>query len=94
VDMADPTKRTLVNDSNSPEAIKAYRDLGAAPAIAVYSSATVDGTFTADAGATVDPNAKTITIPLGTGNRFYRVSGNVTLNNSHLTGANLVFNYQ
>jgi len=87
-------ERTLVNDANSANAIKMYRELGAAPSVAVYSSATVDGTFTLDAGATVDTSAKTITIPLETGNRFYRLSGNVTLSSSRLAGANLVFNYQ
>jgi hypothetical protein len=66
----------------------------ASGAVTVYSSATVDGVFTADATATVDTSAKTITIPVGTGNRFYRVSGNVTLSNTRLAGANLVFNYQ
>jgi hypothetical protein len=87
-------EKTLVNDPNAANAIKAYRDLGVAPAVAVYSSATVDGTFTLDATATVDTNAKTITIPLGTGNRFYRVAGNVTLSSTHLAGANIVFNFQ
>lgn len=86
--------RTLINDPNTASAIKAYRDLGAAPTITVYSSATVDGAFTADTTAVVDANAKTITIPLGAGKRFYRVSGNVTLSNTRLSGANLVFNYQ
>jgi hypothetical protein len=62
--------------------------------VTVYSSATVDGVFAIDGTATVDANAKTITIPIGTGNRFYRISGNVTLSNSRLSGANLVFNYQ
>jgi hypothetical protein len=66
----------------------------AVSAVTVYSSATVDGVFTPDAAAIVDANAKTITIPLGTGNRFYRVSGNVTLSNTRLSGSNLVFNYQ
>jgi hypothetical protein len=87
-------EKTLVNDPDAANAIKAYRDLGVTPAVAVYSSATVDGTFTQDATATIDPNAKTITIPLGTGSRFYRVSGNLTLNSTHLSGASIVFNFQ
>lgn len=87
-------ERTLVNDPNVETAIKAYRELGAAPAVAVYSSATVDGTFTADATATIDTNAKRITIPIGTGNRFYRVSGNVTLSSPVISGSNLSFTYQ
>ncbi|HUS35802.1 MAG TPA: hypothetical protein VM680_10675 [Verrucomicrobiae bacterium] len=87
-------ERTLVNDPNTATAIKAYRELGAAPTIAVYSSATVDGTFTADGTATVDTNAKRITIPIGTGNRFYRVSGNVTLSSPTISSSNLTFTYQ
>lgn len=86
-------ERTLVNDPNTATAIKAYRELGATPAIAVYSSATVDGTFTADATATVDTNAKRITIPIGAGNRFYRVSGNVTLSSPAISSGNLTFTY-
>jgi hypothetical protein len=87
-------ERTLINDPNTATAIKAYRELGAAPGIAVYSSATVDGTFTADATATVDANAKRITIPIGSGNRFYRVSGNVTLSSPAISSGNLTFTYQ
>jgi hypothetical protein len=92
----DPTTsaKTLVNDPNTANAIKAYRDTGVAPVTAVYSSATVDGAFTLDATATIDTNAKQITIPLGTGNRFFLVSGNVTLTTTHISGSNLVFNYQ
>jgi hypothetical protein len=92
----DPTTsaKTLVNDPNTANAIKAYRDTGVAPVTAVYSSATVDGAFTLDATATIDTNAKQITIPLGTGNRFFLVSGNVTLTTTHISGNNLVFNYQ
>ena len=86
--------RTLINDPNTATALKAYRDLGVTPAVTVYSSATVDGALTPDATATVDPNAKTITIPLGTGNRFYRVSGNLTLSSTRVSGGNIVFNFQ
>jgi hypothetical protein len=87
-------ERTLVNDPNATGAIKAYRELGATPAITVYSSATVDGAFTTDATATVDTAAKRITIPIGTGNRFYRVAGNVTLSRPTISGSNLTFTYQ
>ena len=37
---------------------------------------------------------KQITIPLGTSNRFFRLSGNVTLTTTHIAGSNLLFNYQ
>jgi hypothetical protein len=63
-----------------------------AAAVTVYSSATVDGAFTADGTATVNGNV--ITIPIGTGNRFYRVSGNVTLSSPAISGSNLTFTYQ
>ena len=85
--------RTLVNDTNSATAIKAYRDLGAAPAVVVQSSEVVQGPYSNDVAAIVDPTAQTITIPIGTTNRFYRLQGNVRLNNSRLSGANLVFDY-
>jgi hypothetical protein len=61
-------------------------------AITVYSSATVDGTFTADATATVTGN--TVTIPIGAGNRFYRLSGNVTLSKPTISGNTMTFTFQ
>jgi hypothetical protein len=93
---ADPATgdRTLINDPNTATAIKAYRDLGGAITVAAYSSATVDGAFTPDATAIVDTNAKQITIPIGAGNRFYRLSSGVTLTGTKISGNNLVFNYQ
>jgi hypothetical protein len=92
----DPTTsdKTLVNDPNTPTAIKAYRDTGAQTFTSVISSATIDGIFTIDNTAIIDTNAKQITIPLGAGNRFYRVTSNVTITTTHLSGNNLVFNYQ
>ena len=62
--------------------------------VTVFSSATVTGAYTADATAVVDTNAKTITIPIGSGSKFLQVSGNVTLINTRISGANFVFSYQ
>jgi hypothetical protein len=61
-------------------------------AITVYSSATVDGTFAPDASATVTGN--TVTIPIGSGNRFYRLSGNVTLSKPTISGNTMTFTFQ
>jgi hypothetical protein len=61
--------------------------------VTVYSSATVDGVFAIDGAATVDANAKTITVPIGAGMRFFRVQKALGVTNVRISGGNLVFNY-
>jgi hypothetical protein len=91
----DPTTgdRTLINDPNTATAIKAFRDQ-AALALAVESSAVVQGPYTTDGAATIDTNAHLITIPLANGNRFYRITGGLQLSNPRISGSNFMVNYQ
>ena len=42
--------------------------------IAVYSSATVNGTYTLESGVNVDVATRTITLPASGGTRFYKLS--------------------
>ena len=56
----------------------------------VESSATIDGEFTTDSSAVI--NGNTITIPLTSGNRFFRLNGSILheITASTLSGGNLV----
>jgi hypothetical protein len=91
----DPTSsdKTLVNDPNTATAVKAYRDLGVSPSVTVQSSAAVEGPYANDATAVIDSGAHTITIPLGSTNRFFRLTGTVRLASPRISGVNLVFDY-
>ncbi len=70
--------------------------------IEVFSSATLDGPYTAEASAVVDTNAKRVTIPLGTGSRFFRLRSTQSLRitdpqvtqSAQGSGKNVVFFYE
>jgi hypothetical protein len=72
---------------------------GAAPsdtAPTLQSASTVNGTYGDEAAATVDDTAKTITVSLPAGSRFYRLRacGPLTINSIEVQGGNLVLSYQ
>jgi hypothetical protein len=64
--------------------------------LALYSSANVNGPYTFEPGAAIDPSAKTITLPKSGGTRFYRLLSSVgyTLRGPNFSGNNVVLNYQ
>jgi len=61
--------------------------------VELVSSATVSGTYSSVAGATVDTGAKTITVARPAATTFYRVKG-VSSISVRVSGANLVIAYQ
>ncbi len=80
----------VVNDPLDPAGVvKAYLPVG------LYSSATVDGTYTPEAVA-VDIAAKTVTVPQSGPARFYRLygSGGTTITSVVISGSNVVLTYQ
>ena len=62
----------------------------------LLSSPTVNGSFTYDSTALIDPGAKTITVPRSGNTRFYRLSSSTayTLSKPTLSGSNVVLTYQ
>ena len=68
---------------------------GAALALSLQSATTVTGPYTADTTAAVDTGAKTITVALPAGTRFYRAAGGtVQLSAPVVQGGNLVIRYE
>jgi len=71
------------------------RGIGSAPAsVELVGSATVNGTYSSVAGATVDTGAKTITVARSAATYFYRVKGISSSVSINASGANLVIKYQ
>jgi hypothetical protein len=96
VDMATG-ERTLINDPNNPKAIKAYLDVTApAGTIRLESAASVAGPYTVEAGAVIDSQSRTITIPLNSGIRFFRISSDTRrqFTSIKLTGNTITINFQ
>jgi len=89
-------ERTLINDPDSPRAIKAYRNVAAETAPKLQSTARLGEPFADDNTATVNPGAKTITVPVAGPMRFYRLSGSQAyrITSPRLQGANLVLGYE
>jgi hypothetical protein len=89
-------ERTLINDPDSPRAIKAYRNVAAEAAPKLQSTPQLGEPFTDDNTATVNPGAKTITVPVNGPMRFYRLSGSQAhrITSPRLQGANLVLGYE
>jgi hypothetical protein len=56
----------------------------------------LNGSYTAIAGAVVDAQNKTVTVPAGTSSQFLRLSSGspVTITDVSLVGGNLVIRYQ
>jgi hypothetical protein len=84
--------RTLINDPNVPASIKAYTTI-TAPEMVVESSATVDSGYTVDPNAVFSFGSGRFTVPLTTGNRFFRVRGPdaTRLQNVVILGNNISF---
>jgi hypothetical protein len=62
----------------------------------LLSADAVTGPYTVQAGATINATAKTITVPITTRVKFYRIrsSAAVTIRTVTIQGANLVLSYQ
>ena len=62
----------------------------------LLSSASVNGPYTFDATAQIDPGSKTITVPKSGNTRFYKLlsSTGYTLNRPTVSGSNIVLSYQ
>ena len=89
--------RTLINDSNATGSIKAWTAFDAVvEAVVAESSANVSGPYAADPAAVVNAAAKTVTIPAGAGNRFFRLrSGSpVTLLTPRVQSGSLIFGWR
>jgi hypothetical protein len=88
-------ERTLINDPNSPNAIKAYLT-ATLPAIRVQSSSTVNSGYADVSSATVDTANKKVTIPVNGPARFYRLAGTSALHikTAAIQGANIVLTFE
>jgi len=89
--------RSLINDSNAAGSVKAWTAFDAVvEAIVAESSTNVTGPYAADPAAVVNTSAKTVTVPAGAGNRFFRLrSGTpVTLLSPRIQGGSLVFGWR
>jgi len=90
--------KTLINDTNSPSAIKAYTTFTPIVTdsfVRVESSGTVQGGYIEDLTAQETARGK-FTIPLPSGNRFYRLRGPggiLTITNSQISGNTLTLSY-
>jgi hypothetical protein len=87
-------EKTLINDPDASNAVKAYMSINA-PAIELRSSTVVTGPYRPDATAIIDDNAKTITIPLAAGNHFYQIAatGALRITSTQISGQSLVLKY-
>ena len=85
--------RTLVNAAGG---IKAYTSAVAAASVEAVGSATLNGSYTAIAGAVVDTQARTVTVPASGSVQFLRLSSAspVTVTGVSLSGGSLVIRYQ
>jgi hypothetical protein len=95
-DFANPETRVLINDPNSPTAIRAFTQVPPAATVQLFSSATVTGPYEPDTSATIDPNTKRITLPAPSGTRFYRLNAGAALSirSVQLAGGNLELTYE
>lgn len=90
-------ERTLINDPAQAKAVKAFRSVTLAPVLKLESAAVITGPFALEAGAIVDAQAKTITIPVGnTSARFFRIDSDTQrkLTTIKLAGNQLTIGYQ
>jgi hypothetical protein len=98
VDRENPELRTLINDDGESEAIRAWRTVSViVPTVLVESAGTLDpGAFGAEPGAVVDTAARTITVPLAGGTRFYRLSSGeaLTITGIAATDSGVVLTYE
>jgi len=64
--------------------------------LALLSSATVNGPYSAEPAALINPSAKTVTVPKSGNTRFYRLASSTayTLGRPSISGNNIVLNYQ
>ncbi len=85
--------RTLVNATGG---IRAFTTATPPVQVVLQGASTLNGSFTAVAGAQVDTAAKTATVPVPTGAAFYRLSGAtaLTITGIRVEGANLVISYR
>lgn len=92
-------EKVLINDLANANAIKAFRNAGTAASLVLVSSATVDGTFSVVAGANIDTNTETITVPLDGAMRFYQVrrtggtETSLEITQIQVVGGNVVIRY-
>ena len=64
--------------------------------LALLSSATVNGPYSVESAALINPSAKTVSVPKSGNTRFYRLSSSTgyTLGRPTISGNNVVLNYQ
>jgi hypothetical protein len=102
VDLASGN-RTLINDPNAPNAIKAYLDLAATTAaIQLESAAAVNGPYVVDSTAVINSDASNIRVRAAGAMRFYRLrylgsatpAPTVRVTSIKLEGADAVFAYR
>ena len=62
----------------------------------ILGAATVTGPYVADTAPSIDASTKTITIAIGSANRFFQLQSTtaLTIVNTRLVGSNLVIQYQ
>ncbi len=89
-------EKILINDPANPKAIKAFRTIVAGPAVRLESAPSITGLFAADPGASVDAQARTITIALPAESaRFFRLNAEASqrITTIKIVGGKLVLGY-
>ncbi len=90
-------ERTLINDPNTPTAIKAYLDVQTpVPTVKLESAEKVTGPYAVEGTATINTDTKTITITRSGDTRFYRLNAASTLRIKtwHLTATAIELVYE
>lgn len=87
--------RTLINDPDAPNAIRAFTSL-ATPSIEVLVSTTLDGTPAPDASVIIDTNARRITVPSTGTQRFVLLRSLIPqrITSSTISENSVVFTYE
>jgi hypothetical protein len=85
--------RTLINDPNSPTAIKAFRTAGRS-SVVLESAAEITGPWAEDTNAVLDAGQNKFTTPTNGPNRFYRLRGGAYhIDSILLNGGNVEIRY-
>ena len=89
-------ENTLINDSTSAKAVKAYQNVAAEPAVTLQFAERLGDAFADESAAVINTATKTITTAVGGSARFYRLRSDAarTLKTIAIQGGNVVMTYE
>jgi hypothetical protein len=88
-------ERTLIDDPDSANSIKAYRTMIPPPSVTLVSSPTVNGVYKVDTSAVVNYVDRTVTIRPSGATQFYRLGSDkpLKITSIRMVGGNVVLQY-